>query len=222
MDFLFTFFNGAVMARYAPDMAVAILVTLRIALFVVVIGIAAGLILACLRTFRIKLVNLLIVLFVDFGRSIPPLVFILILYFGLSNVGVMLSAEAVVVLVLGLVLAAFAEEIFWSGLTAIDKGQWEAGSASGLSFTTTLVYIILPQAIRIAIPPLVNRMIAISKMTALGSVIGVNEILAASSSAMSYSASATPLTMGAIAYLIIFVPMIAVCHLVERKFSWKV
>lgn len=222
MDFIFTFFNTGVMARYAPDMGLAILTTLRIAVFVIVLGVTGGLLLASLRAFGFRLVNLLIVLFADIGRAIPPLVFILLLYFGLPGVGVMLSGEVVVIIVLGCVLAAFAEEIFWAGITSIDKGQWEAGRASGLPFGTTLAHIVLPQAVRIAIPPLVNRVVAISKMTALGSVIGVNEILAASTSAMSYSASATPLTMGAIAYLIIFLPMIALCHVIERRFSWKV
>ncbi len=104
----------------------------------------------------------------------------------------------------------------------MPKGQWEAGRATGLGFTQTLVQIALPQAARLALPPLVNRVLAISKMTALGSVIGVSEILSVASTAQSFTGSAAPLTMGAIAYVIVFLPLVVLTRLLERRFAWKV
>ena len=222
MRFLDTFFDGAVMARYLPDLLSAIVTTLWLSGLIVVGGLVLGLALACLRTMGRWYVTLPIVVFADLGRALPPLVVILIFYFGLPGLGISLSGPLVLILVLGGVLAAFAEEIFWAGLTAVPKGQWEAGRATGLSFARTLFDIALPQAVRMGIPPLVNRALAITKMTALGSVIGVKEILAVSSSAQSFSGSATPLTMAALAYLAIFLPVVILSRVLEKRYSWAV
>ena len=74
-------------------------------------------------------------------------------------------------------LAAFAEEIFWAGILSVAKGQWEAARSTGLSFFQTLRLVVLPQALRLTIPPLTNRTIAITKNTALASVVAVQEVL---------------------------------------------
>jgi polar amino acid transport system permease protein len=83
------------------------------------------------------------------------------------------------------------------------------------------VYVILPQAVRLTIPPLTNRTIAITKNTALGTVIGVPEILNQATTAVSFSGNATPLMMGAIAYLVVFVPVVMLGRMIENSFSWK-
>ncbi|CAM3194194.1 amino acid ABC transporter permease [Paracoccus nototheniae] len=219
--FLQTFFDGAVMARYLPDFPAGIWVTLYLGAAIVVAGIAVGLGLACLRAMGHRWLNALIIVYADIGRALPPLVVILIFYFGLPGLGIRLSGPMVLFLVLGGVLAAFAEEIFWAGLTSVPKGQWEAGRATGLTFAQTLIQIALPQAIRLGIPPLVNRVLAITKMTALGSVIGVSEILSVASEAQSFSGSATPLTMGALVYVAIFLPLVIATRLLERRYAWR-
>ena len=73
-----------------------------------------------------------------------------------------------------LVLMAFSEEIFWAGITSVPKGQWEASRSTGLCFGQTLLHVVLPQALRLTIPPLTNRTIAITKGTALGTVVAVH------------------------------------------------
>src|SRR3546814_8413536 len=95
--------------------------------------------------------NVLIVAYVDVFRALPPLVVIVIVYFGLPSVGITLSGFTVLWLVLSLVLAAFSEEIFWSGILAIRRGQWEAARSTGLGFVQTLAWVILPQAVRMKI-----------------------------------------------------------------------
>ena len=185
------------MARYWPDIAQGMLVTVEIALAVVVTGIALGLALAVLRSYRVRPVNALIVVFVDVFRALPPLVLILIIYFGLPNIGLNLSSYAVLWLVLSLVLGAFAEEIFWAGILSVRKGQWDAARSTGLGFGRTLLYVVLPQAVRLTVPPLTNRTIAITKNTALGTVIGVAEIINQAQTAVSFSGNATPLMMAA-------------------------
>ena len=219
--FLDTFFNPAVMVRYWPDIVAGFFVTVELALLVVVTGLAAGLALALLRSLNIRPVNWLIVLLVDLFRALPPLVIIVLIYFGLPAVDVSASGFVSTWAALGLVLMAFSEEIFWAGITAVPKGQWEAARSTGLGFGQTLINVVLPQALRLTIPPLTNRTIAITKGTALGSVVAVSEILGQASSAVSNSYNPSPLTLGAAAYLVLFLPVVVLGRWVETRFAWK-
>ena len=124
--FVETFFNAKVMAKYLPDIAYGMLVTLELAALVIVSGIAAGLALALLRSLSLRPLNLLIVFVVDLFRALPPLVIIVFIYFGLPAAGVSPSGFVSTWLSLALVLMAFSEEIFWADITSIARGQWEA------------------------------------------------------------------------------------------------
>jgi len=220
-SFVDTFFNWHVIERYSPAIAKGVVVTIEVAAAVVITGIVLGLALAVVRAFRVLVVNALIVVFVDMFRALPPLVLMLLVYFGLPNIGINLPSFAVLWLVLALVLTAFAEEIFWAGILSIPKGQWEAARSTGLSFVGTLAYIVLPQAIRLTVPPLTNRTIAITKNTSLGTVIGVGEILNQATTAQSFSGNATPLMMGAIAYVVLFIPVVVLGRVLESRFAWR-
>jgi len=219
--FIDTFFKPELIARYLPDILRGMAVTTEIAVLVVVAGIALGLALALIRSLRLRVVDLVIVVFADVARTLPPLVVVLIVYFGLPNVGVVLPSYVVLWLVLSLILAAFAEEIFWAGILSVRKGQWDAARSTGLTYVQTLVHVILPQAVRLTVPPLTNRTIAITKNTALGTVIGVPEILNQATTAESFSFNATPLMMGAIAYLVLFVPVVIAGRYIETRFAWR-
>ena len=219
--FLDAFFNGRVMAKYLPDILHGMGVTIELALLVIVTGLAAGLALALLRSFRFRLVNLVIVFVVDLFRALPPLVVIVFVYFGLPAVDVSPSGFVSTWISLALVLMAFSEEIFWAGITSIARGQWEAARSTGLSYGQTLIHVVLPQAIRLTIPPLTNRTIAITKGTALATVVAVHEILGMASSAVSNSYNPSPLTMGAIAYLILFLPMVVLGRWLETRMTWR-
>jgi len=219
--FVETFFKRDLIARYWPNILNGMVVTIEIAAVVVITGIMLGLLLALVRSFGFRLVNSLIVVFVDVARALPPLVLVLIVYFGLPNIGISLPSFAVLWLVLSLVLAAFAEEIFWAGILSVRKGQWEAGRSTGLTYSQTLRYIILPQAVRLTVPPLTNRTITVTKNTALGTVIGVPEILSQATTAQSFSGNATPLMMGAIAYVVLFVPVVLLGRWIETRFAWR-
>jgi polar amino acid transport system permease protein len=219
--FIETFFKPEMIHRYWPDILKGVAVTLEIAAAVVVTGLLLGLALACVRAYCIRPISALIVVFVDVFRALPPLVAILLVYFGFPNVGLSLPSFVVLWLVLSFVLAAFAEEIFWAGITSTAKGQWEAARSTGLTFTQTLAHVVLPQAIRLGIPPLTNRTIAITKNTALGTVIGVGEILNQATTAQSFSGNATPLMMGAIAYIMLFIPIVSLGRWIETRFAWR-
>jgi polar amino acid transport system permease protein len=219
--FLDTFFNAKVMARYAPDIAWGMVVTIELAALVIVTGLAAGLALALVRSLGWRPVNLLIVFVVDLFRALPPLVVIVFIYFGLPALEFSPSGFVSSWLSLMLVLMAFSEEIFWAGITSTPRGQWEAARSTGLSYGQTLIHVVLPQALRLTIPPLTNRTIAITKGTALASVVAVSEILGAASSAVSNSYNPSPLTLGAAAYLVLFFPMVVFGRWLETRMRWK-
>jgi polar amino acid transport system permease protein len=219
--FVETFFNAKVMTKYLPDIAYGMLITVELAALVIVTGLIAGLALALLRSLGFRPVNLLIVFIVDLFRALPPLVIIVFIYFGLPALELSPSGFVSTWLSLSLVLMAFAEEIFWAGITSIHKGQWEAARSTGLSYGQTLLNVVLPQALRLTIPPLTNRTIAITKGTALGSVVAVSEILGMASSAVSNSYNPSPLTLGAAAYLILFFPMVVLGRWLETRMRWK-
>lgn len=219
--FIDTFFKPEVMQQYWPDIVSGLFVTCQIAILVIVSGISLGLALAILRSYGFRAVNLPIVVFVDLLRALPPLVLILILYFGLPNLGINLSGFLVLWMVLTLVLAAFAEEIFWAGILSVPEGQWQAARSTGLGRFQTLIYVVIPQAVRMTVAPLTNRTIAITKNTALGMVIGVPELLNQATTAQSFAANATPLMMATIAYLILFIPVVYAGRRLEKAYAWR-
>ena len=219
--FIDTFFNAQVMARYLPDILYGTLITIQLAALVIASGLVAGLALALLRSLGLRPVNLLIVFTVDLFRALPPLVIIVFIYFGLPTAGISPSSFVSTWLSLTLVLMAFSEEIFWAGIISIPKGQWEAARSTGLSYGQALLNVVLPQALRLTIPPLTNRTIAITKGTALGSVVALSEILGMASSAVSNSYNPSPLTLGAAAYLILFFPMVVLGRWLETRMRWK-
>jgi polar amino acid transport system permease protein len=216
-----TFLNWEVMAQYAPKIVEGFFVTIYLAAVIVVTGLAVGLLLALIRSFRVKPLNLLIVAFVDVLRAVPPLVLIMILYFALPTIGVRMTGFVATWLALSAILAAFAEEIFWAGILAVPHGQWEAARSTGLTFLQTMNHVVLPQAVRLTIPPLTNRTIAITKGTALGATVAVGEILYQAQTGYSFSYNPSPLTLGAIAYLILFIPVVWFGRWVETRFAWK-
>ena len=219
--FVETFFNAKVMAKYLPDILSGVVVTIELAVLIIITGLAGGLALALVRALGFRPVNLLIVFVVDLFRSLPPLVIIVLIYFGLPSVNLTPSGFVSTWLSLAFVLMAFSEEIFWAGITSIHRGQWEAARSTGLSFGQTLLSVILPQALRLTIPPLTNRTIAITKGTALGSVVAVTEILGQASSAVSNSYNPSPLMLGAAAYIVLFLPVVVAARWVETRFAWK-
>lgn len=216
-----SFFNLEVMARYLPSILVGLVVTIELAIAVIATGLALGLALALLRTAQVRPLTWAIVVFADMLRALPPLVVIVLFYFALPHAGIRMSGFTSTWASLSLVLAAFAEEIFWAGILAVPHGQWEAARSSGLSFAQTLGFVVLPQALRLTVPPLTNRAIAITKGTALGSVVAVPEILSQAITGQSFSGNASPLTLGALAYLVLFVPFVVLGRWIETRFAWR-
>ncbi|MBP6623448.1 MAG: amino acid ABC transporter permease [Alcaligenes sp.] len=218
---LYYFFNWTLISPHLPEIMQGFWVTLQMAVMTVVLGTLLGLALAVLRCYGWRPVNLLMTLYVDVFRAIPQLVIIVLVFFALPSVGIVIDPVPATVLALSLVLSAFAEEIFWSGIASVPTGQWEAGRSTGMGFSQTLFAIILPQAVRLAIPPLTNRAIGITKGTTLGSVIAVPELLNVSSNIQSNIANPTAFTAGAILFCLIFFPFVYLTRVLERRYAIK-
>ena len=210
------FLNLQVMADALPMVLRGFGTTVVVSVLVIALGLAAGLALAVIRTFESRLVNAAIVAWVDLFRTLPQLVIIIFLYFGMPYVGFTPSPFATTVMALGAVLSAFACEIFWSAMQAVPRGQRDAARALGFNPLRMLFEIILPQAFRLAIPMLTNRAISISKGTALGTAVSLPETLGQAQSFMSIVANPSPLTLAAAFYLVLFLPLVVASRWIEH------
>ena len=211
------YFNLDVLGRYYPSILAGYVVTIEVALLTIALGVGVGLTLAILRCLRRRALNAIIVIYVDIFRSLPQLVVIVFVYFALPYAGLSLSPFAATVLSLAAVLSAFATEAFWAAILALPQGQWDAARSLGLGFLATLFLVVLPQAVRIAIPLLANRAISITKGTALGTAVSLPEVLGQAESVMAIAANPSPLTLAAALYLCFFVPLVVASRWLERR-----
>jgi polar amino acid transport system permease protein len=169
------------------DFAGAALVTLWISVAAMLLGLAIGLALALMQQCRFRLLRWLAWSYLWVFRGTPVLLQIIFAFNVLPGFGVILSGSVCAVLALGLHEAAYMAEIFRSGLGAVNAGQRDAARALGMSEWQVMRLVVLPQALRVVIPPIGNQFIGMLKLSALISVIGVRELLLAAEQ----SASAT-------------------------------
>jgi His/Glu/Gln/Arg/opine family amino acid ABC transporter permease subunit len=219
MNLINTFFNLDVFLESLPQLLRGLVVTLQIGAVSIVCGLVGGLFLAVARMYAPKFAQALIRIYIDVFRSIPLLVLLIVVYYALPFVGIRLSPFLSAVTALSLVSAAYTAEIFRAGIEAIPHGQFEASAALGLSSRHTMVDVILPQAIRIVIPPLTNNCINVLKDTALASVVAMPDLLKQATQAQALSANPTPLIGAALIYVILLWPMVAVVQRLEKHFS---
>jgi polar amino acid transport system permease protein len=219
MDLFSTFFNIPVLMQSLPQLMNGLLVTIGIGATSIIAGLIGGLFLAVLRLYAGPIVTALVRGYIDVFRSIPLLVLLIIVYYALPFVGIRLSPFFSAVTALTLVSSAYTAEIFRAGIEAIPKGQFEASAALGLSNRYIMTDVILPQAIRIVIPPLTNNCINVLKDTALASVVAMPDLLKQATQAQALSANPTPLIGAAVIYLILLLPMVRFVARLEKRFS---
>jgi polar amino acid transport system permease protein len=117
------------------------------------------------------------------------------------------------------VMSAYSAEVFRSGIEGIPRGQFEAAHALGLPFLLTLRKVILPQAIRLVIPPTTSNCVSMFKDTALASVVALPELLKEANNAQALYANPSPLIGAALVYLIFLWPMVRLVSLLEKRFQ---
>jgi polar amino acid transport system permease protein len=145
------------------------------------------------------------------------LVVLILIYYALPFVGVRFSSFISAMIALALVFSAFTAEVIRAGIEAIPKGQFEAASALGLPFRLTLFKVVLPQAMRIAIPPQTGNCVALLKDTSLASVVAMPDLLKQATDAQAFFANPTPLIGAALVYLALLWPLVRLVAYLERR-----
>jgi len=161
-----------------------------------------------------------VALYVQLFQGTPLLMQLFLAYFGLALLGVQTSAWAAAALALTLYASAFLTEIWRGCVAAIPRGQWEAAQSLALGFSEQLRHVVLPQALRIAVPPTVGFLVQVIKGTALASVIGFIELTKAGN--MIANATFRPFTVFgvvALGYFLICWPISAWSRSLERRLN---
>jgi polar amino acid transport system substrate-binding protein len=161
---------------YLPMLLKGALVTVEISILAMVLAIVCGLALALLRLYAIAPLRWLSIAYIEVIRGTPLLIQLYLIYYGLPNIGIRLNAFVAAVLGLGLNYAAYEAENYRAGIQAVPRGQMEAAVSLGMGRWLALRSIIIPQAVRIVIPPVTNDFIALFKDSSLVSVITMVEL----------------------------------------------
>lgn len=166
---------------YAPSHLAFLLegfwLTLQVAFLAIVFSFAIAIVVGVLRYANIPGVSHVLATVVELIRNLPLLLIIFFTYFALPEVGIKLDKFYAAVLALVIFEAAMLSEIVRSGLKSVEKGQIEAARSSGLTYVQTLWHIILPQALRRMVPPIVSQFISLLKDTSLAVVIALPELM---------------------------------------------
>lgn len=152
-------------------------VTVRVAFIAIILSFIIGCLLGTIRYTKLPVLSQLTAVCVEIIRNLPLLLIIFFTYFALPEVGLKLSIENAAIAALTVFEAAMISEIVRGGLNSIDKGQIEASRSSGMSYTQTLRFIVLPQALRRMMPPMVSQFISLLKDTSLAVVISLAELM---------------------------------------------
>lgn len=151
-------------------------VTIPLSIITFILGVMIGLITALSRLSHYKLLQILSNIYISIFRGTPLLVQLFIFFYGLPRLGIVLDPLPTAIIGFSLNIGAYTSETIRSSITAIDKGQWEAALSIGMNYTQMMKRIILPQAVKIAVPPLSNTFIGLVKDTSLASLVLVPEM----------------------------------------------
>jgi polar amino acid transport system permease protein len=191
--------------------------TVLLSLLVVPLGLIGGLILALLAQVKHPIVRWPLMAWVDFFRAFPPLVLLILLFAGLPFAGVELGGFACIAIAFFLNTGAYYGEILRAGIESIPRGQTEAARSTGLSGLQTMAWVILPQAVRNVLPDLLSNTLEVVKLTSLGSVVAVPELLFQARQAQSVTFNSTPIVMAAVIYFAILWPVVRLLSQLENR-----
>jgi polar amino acid transport system permease protein len=209
MSDFFTFF-----LRFLPDLLRGAGITILLTAEGLAAGFVLGLLTALARTYGDKFWRGLAVGYIEIFRGTPLLVQLFLIYYGLPGLGITLSRELSAFLALGLNSGAYQAEYLRGSLLAIGEGQMMAGRAIGLSRWKTVWHVILPQALRLAIPAWSNEPVSLLKSTAVVFLIAVPELMAKAKSiaAKTYDPIAS--------YLAVAIIYLAMVYLLDLVLRW--
>jgi His/Glu/Gln/Arg/opine family amino acid ABC transporter permease subunit len=176
-DQLTTLFNFRDAGSYLPDLLQGALISVQLTVIVMILSLVIGLIVALARLSRLRIVRVAATFYVEVVRGTPAMLQLFYIYFVLPVFGIRINPFAAGVVGLTINYAAYLSEVYRAGIQAVAKGQVEAALSLGMSRAKMMRLVILPQALRIVVPPLGNYFISLFKDTALASTITVKELI---------------------------------------------
>ena len=198
----------------------AAVVTIWVAVASQVIGVVVGFAVALMQLAQSTAVRWVANTYVWFWRGSPLLVQLFLLYFGLPQIGIRLNVIEAGLIGLGLNASAFFAEIVRGAILSVDQGEIEAARSLGISRTKTLLYVIIPQAVRVIIPPLGNEFLSNLRTTSLLSVISFEELLRVTTLAINQTFRPIELySVAAIYYLVMTTVWTLIQARLERRFA---
>lgn len=212
-----TFFNVQIIAQIVPLLLRGLGMTALLCAVVIPVGFLGGILVAVLSTAPSRLLRVLLVIYVDVFRAFPPLVLLIFIYFGLPFLGIDLPAIVAVTVAFLLNTSSYYGEIVRAGIESIGRGQREAARSTGLTAAQTMVYVILPQAIRTVVPDLIGNTLEVVKLTSIASVVALPELLYAARSAQSLTYNPSPIVAAAALYLILLWPFVRLLSRFEHR-----
>jgi len=213
--------------KYFDWLVSGLKVTLELSSISIVLAFLLGLFIAILRMSEIKAVRLIATAYLEFFRNTPLLVQIFFWYFGSYKILPTVINDwlnstnfefAAAVIALTIYTSAFIAEDIRSGVLSIPREQMEAARSAGFSFLRSMQYIILPQAVRITVPPLVNQFLNLAKNSSLAMTIGVAELTYQARQVESYSFKGfEAFSAATLVYLVISVCITSLVHVYDKR-----
>ncbi|MDA9400712.1 amino acid ABC transporter permease [Bradyrhizobium sp. CCBAU 45389] len=205
-------------AEFFPILMNGVALTIVVTIGSLLLSTVLGLIWAMMRVSGIKALSMLSASLINVIRGIPIIVLLFYLYFVMPDLGVTLSALQAAILGLGIAYSAYQAENFRAGIEAIDKGQIEAAQSIGMGWWLTMRRVVLPQAVRIVLPPYGNVMIMMLKDSSQASTITVAELaLQGKLIASSTFKNTSVFTLVALMYLTMSIPLILLVRHFEKQ-----
>lgn len=208
--------------EFFPILMSGVALTIIVTIGSLLLSTALGLVWALMRVSGIGILTGLSAGLINVIRGIPIIVLLFYLYFVMPEFGITLSALQAAILGLGIAYSAYQAENFRAGIEAIDKGQIEAAQAIGMSWWQTMRRVVLPQAVRIVLPPYGNVMIMMLKDSSQASTITVAELaLQGKLIASSTFKNTSVFTLVALMYLTMSIPLILLVRHFEKRAGQK-
>jgi polar amino acid transport system permease protein len=212
-----TFFNVDIIQAAWPILLAGLGNTVLLSLVVVPLGLFGGLTLSLLAGVRNAWVRWPLMAWVDFFRAFPPLVLLIFLYAGSPFIGLELSGFICVCIAFFLNTGAYYGEILRAGIESVPSGQIDAARSTGLGRLQTMLYVVLPQAVRNVLPDLLSNTLEVIKLTSLGSVVAMPELLFQARQAQSVTYNPTPIVLAALVYFVMLWPLVRLLSRLENR-----
>ena len=206
-----------------PQLLTGLQLTLLMTVCALVLAVIIGMIACLFSISKVKPLNWISGIYLSVIRGTPLMVQAFFIYFGLTSaMGIRISAFNAAIIVLCLNAGAYLSEIFRSGIAAVNKGQMEAARSLGLPYGVAMRKIVLPQAIRIVIPSVLNQFIITLKDTSILSVIGCTELMRQGQQIVAWNfRSFETYAIIAVIYYVVVIVLTKVFQFVERGLSNK-